>query len=215
MWELPVPASASIHVTVPHRVRRVVPSGVRVHRVSLTAANSTTLGGMAITTRTRTIVDLLRLERYELARTLFDRAIQPGWITVETLETAIRVGPGRTGNVQLRRLADGAEPGAHAESEQRLHSILKRAGLGGWVPQYRVQLSRGFAYIDAAFPEQLLAIEVDGRRCHDESSDRFETDRTRQNELIARGWRVLRFTWRSLNDEPAAVLARISEVLAS
>ncbi|HEX2308075.1 MAG TPA: hypothetical protein VHI14_07145 [Jatrophihabitantaceae bacterium] len=37
---------------------------------------------------------------------------------------------------------------------------------------------------------------------------RFESDRLRQNELVAAGWRVLRFTWRMLYDDPDRVLAR-------
>jgi very-short-patch-repair endonuclease len=70
--------------------------------------------------------------------------------------------------------------------------MLRRAGLRGWRAQYRIVLSGGVAYADVAFPLRRLAIEIDGRRHHDETSGRFESDRIRQNELVAAGWRVLR-----------------------
>ena len=121
--------------------------------------------------------------------------------------------PGRAGNVALRRLLNEAEPGAHAESERRLIKLLRRAGITGWVPQYRIRLSAGAAFTDLAFPDCRLAVEVDGRRYHDESSGRFESDRHRQNELQALGWRVLRFTWRMLIDDPDGVIAKITEIV--
>jgi very-short-patch-repair endonuclease len=109
----------------------------------------------------------------------------------------------------IRRL----EPGAHAESERVLHRLLRAAGLTGWTAQFRVPLADRIAYVDVAFAGERLAIEVDGRRFHDEFSDHFENDRGRQNELMAHGWRVLRFTWRMLVDHPEAVVAKIIQLL--
>lgn len=67
---------------------------------------------------------------------------------------------------------EGIEPGADAESERRLHAILRGAGLRGWKPQYRIDLPVGPIFADVAFPSQRVVIEVDGRRYHDESSGR-------------------------------------------
>jgi very-short-patch-repair endonuclease len=159
-------------------------------------------------------VDLLRAEPLPAARDLFDRAVQQGWVDLSELAEAVDDGRGLAGNAQPRRLVGGAEPGADAESERVLHRILKRAGLTGWVPQYRIRLADGVAYVDAAFPEQRVVIEIDGCRNHDAKSGRFESDRTRQNELIALGWRVLRFTWRMLSEDPLGVLAQIERMLA-
>jgi very-short-patch-repair endonuclease len=215
LCDLPVPPSSDIHVTVEHRQRRVVPQGVRVHRVPHSADEVRKVDGLPVTSPARTIIDLLRTERFARAQTLFDRSIQLGWLDVEAVSQSVRSGLGRTGNVQLRLLLAAVEPGAHAESERVLHRILNAAAVTGWIPQFPVRLSAGVAYLDVGFPEQMLAIEVDGRRAHDENSDRFESDRARQNELIARGWRVLRFTWRTLNDNPAAVVAKINELRAA
>jgi very-short-patch-repair endonuclease len=45
--------------------------------------------------------------------------------------------------------------------------------------------------------------------------DRFQRDRTKQNALIAAGWRVLRFTWIDISDRPAYVLAQVGHLLAA
>ena len=108
-----------------------------------------------------------------------------------------------------------AELLAHAESERKLHRLLRRAGLIGWTPQRRI-LACGHTYrVDVAFDYARLVIEVDGRRWHDAQSEQFEADRVRQNHLTAAGWRVLRFTWRRLTDDPNGVVAEIRAMLAA
>jgi very-short-patch-repair endonuclease len=48
--------------------------------------------------------------------------------------------------------------------------------------------------IDIAAPSAMLAIEVDGWAHHGKCLSDFTRDRTRQNLLVQRGWRILRFT---------------------
>jgi very-short-patch-repair endonuclease len=57
-----------------------------------------------------------------------------------------------------------------------------------------------------------LAIEIDGR-LHETSEDLFESDRWRQNVLVADGWRVLCFTWAMLRDHPEVFVAAVIEAL--
>ena len=113
----------------------------------------------------------------------------------------------------MRELLAGLEPGADAESERVLHRLLKHAGITGWRKQYRVRLRHRTAYLDVAFPQLKLLIEDDGKLAHDELSDRFEDDRSRQNELVAAAWTILRFTWRQLHDRPDWVLAQIEQFI--
>ena len=62
---------------------------------------------------------------------------------------------------------------------------------------------------------------VPSRPCYPASPDErrsdedlFESDRWRQNALVADGWRVLRFTWRMLKEHPEVVVAAISARIA-
>lgn len=206
--------SMTVHITVADKRFRKHLRNVRLHRVPLSPSEETRSAGMPVTTRQRTVIDLLRCETYRTARDLRDRAIRQGWIDGRTILRAVLREPGRTGNVQLRRLYDEIVAGAQAESERMLHVILRSSGVRGWLPQYRVQLGGRVAYIDVALPEFKIAIEVDGRDAHGPWSDRFADDRARQNDLVAAGWRVLRFTWEHLQD-PGYVLGQIAQLLAA
>lgn len=62
--------------------------------------------------------------------------------------------------------------------------------------------------IDAFIKPWSLIIEGDGRTYHTKRSD-FENDRRRDNLAAAHGYRVLRFTYRMLNDDPADVLRTV------
>jgi hypothetical protein len=72
--------------------------------------------------------------------------------------------------------------------------IADRAGRRSVLHRHRVQNLK-------------LALEIDGRR-HETDEDLFESDRWRQNALVA-GWRVLRFTWRMLQEHPDVFIAAI------
>jgi very-short-patch-repair endonuclease len=215
IWAVGSDSTMTVHITVDdRRFRKPVP-GVRLHRVRLDPADRALSHGLPITTRARTVIDLLRCERYAAARDLRDRALQQGWVDEVAIRRSVSAQLGRTGNTQLRRLLAELEVGAQAESERKLHAILRRAGITGWKPQYRVRLGPRVAYVDVALPAHKIALEVDGRRFHDDGSDRFSDDRERQNDLIAAGWRVLRFTWDMLTEHPDTVLTRIVQLLAA
>jgi len=55
-------------------------------------------------------------------------------------------------------------------------------------------------------------VELDSRRHHTALLDR-ESDRKRDNQLMANGWRVLRFTWDDLVDRPHDVVADVRRAL--
>jgi very-short-patch-repair endonuclease len=199
-------------VAVDPDLRRTAP-GLVLHRIAR-PGRSATIDGLPVTTRKTTVRDLLRTESRSVARSLLDRAVQQRRLEPDDLRRAVLDQPGRAGNTQLRSLIGDIEPGADAESERRLHRRLRAAKIGGWQAQYRVRLTSGVVYLDLAFPEHRVAIEVDGRRYHDARSEAFESDRRKQNELQLRGWLVLRFTWAALRDDPDGVVAMIVATLA-
>jgi very-short-patch-repair endonuclease len=215
LWQLPVPVSLAVHVTVADRRFRYAVADVRTHRVPLGRLHQVRFDRLPITDRARTVVDLLRTESLACARGLLDRALQQHWLQEQDVLAAFHDEPGRTGNRQLRLLIAELEPGAQAESERRLHRLLRRAGITGWVAQYEVGLPSGTRFVDVALPQQRIAIEVDGRRHHDDASDRFDDDRARANELVALGWRVLRVTWNELVHHPDRIVAQLRRLLAA
>jgi len=213
-WDVPVPDDQLVHVTRAERRRLEWPRGVRVHRVALMPEAAVEHRGLLVTTRVETILDCLGWLPLGVARGLADRAVQQRWLVAADVERRLEELPGRWGNRQLRRLLPHFTDGADAESERRLHRLLRSAGITGWVTQLPFTAGGHRFYIDLAFPALRLAIEVDGYEYH-RAADRFQADRTKQNALIAAGWRVLRFTWADLEDRPEYVIGRIRQLLAA
>jgi very-short-patch-repair endonuclease len=65
--------------------------------------------------------------------------------------------------------------------------------------------------IDCAYPDCLVAIELDGQG-HDEPV-KMEADARRDAHLRSAGWIALRFTWRRFSREPDGVLADVRAAL--
>lgn len=142
-----------------------------------------------------------------------DRALQRGWITRADLTERLCRFPHRRGNPQLRQLLDTIGDGAAAESERRLHRILRAHGFTGWRPNVPVWIDDVLvAVVDIAFRRARVAIEVDGM-AHHVDVDRFRRDRSRQNRLVTAGWTVLRFTWADLTENPEYVVRTIRAAL--
>jgi very-short-patch-repair endonuclease len=100
-------------------------------------------------------------------------------------------------------------------------SILETAFLrvirGAGLPEPRKQwpVKRGgrvVAIVDFAYPEQRLAIEIDGHRFHSGRRERLR-DLARQNEIVACGYDVLRFTSTDIEERADEMCARVAIML--
>lgn len=121
---------------------------------------------------------------------------------------------GRRGGQNLLRLLELGRTGAASVAEQRLHRLLRAAGLDGWQAAVPVEDGAGLiAVADVLFAGARLVIEVDGFAVHG-GRDRFVSDRRRHNRLVAAGSTVLRITWDDLRDRPDVVLAQIRQSLS-
>jgi very-short-patch-repair endonuclease len=63
--------------------------------------------------------------------------------------------------------------------------------------------------VDFRVRDTPVLLECDGWAYHGALREQFERDRRRDAELIADGWVVLRFTYRSITTRPAATANRI------
>ena len=198
-----------------HSRRVYPPSWVRVHRVPVAPHHLTHHRGLPTTSLPWTLCDYLPTLRTGKATRIADRALQQGWITADDIAWRLRKYPRRRGNPRLRALLALTGDGAAAQSERVLHALLRRAGLTGWVPNHPI-VSRGrvVAIADVAFPALRIAIEIDGMAYHTDV-DRFQRDRSRQNDLVTLGWTVLRFTWADLTERPHLVIATILRAAAA
>jgi very-short-patch-repair endonuclease len=188
---------------------------VRVHRVPVPARQLVYHDELPITSLPWTLCDYLATLPAGRAGQLADRALQRGWFTADHLARRVRDYPHRRGNPRLRQLLALTGDGAAAESERRVHALLRRAGIEGWIPNLPIRVDGVLvAIVDLAIPECRIAIEIDGMAYHTDA-ERYQRDRTRQNAVQLLGWLVLRFTWADVIHRPDHVIAEVRHAIAA
>lgn len=207
LWE-----SVSLGQT-PHVVGRWR-SGLGAKFVTHPGISTCKIDGITVARLADTVIDLVRFLPTGSARMVAYRACQLEILTVADLAIACERLVRCAGAPQLRVITTDLSTGTRSEAERLAVDLLRSMGVTGWTAQHEVVLPDGSrALIDIAFPEQLVAIEVDGRAFHSDAR-RFEGDRHRQNRLVQMGWTVLRFTWADLTERPRSVSEQILMALS-
>jgi very-short-patch-repair endonuclease len=177
------------------------------------------LKGLPVTTLERTLFDLAGTGRAKRADRATDNALVKRLTTTERLWEvwAELAAPNRPGTTELRRILLKRAPGYVAKEsvlEHRFSELLEPTDLER--PEWQVNLGgeEWVGRVDAYFRRARLVVELDGRVGHVGDLDRAR-DRARDNELMADGWRVLRFTWDDLVSRPAWVLSTLRRALVS
>ncbi len=164
--------------------------------------------GIAVASPACTVIDLIRFLRRHEAEQVGRAALQRRVVTLDALHLARARLSRLHGANQLQEVIEALAEGTHAESEHLFVTRLRDAGITGWVANHPVLIGGRRYFLDVAFERARLAVEIDGR-AHHSDSDAFQRDRQRQNDLVAAGWTVLRFTWEDLVDRPDEVIARV------
>ncbi len=124
-------------------------------------------------------------------------------------------GRGRRGAGVLRRLLDDRVLGDRV-ADSGVEALMAKVLADRDVPlpvHHHLVAAVVRAELDYAYPQQRIAIEIDGYGVHLRSRSTFEHDRHRQNELEIAGWRVLRFTSHALRQQPARVAGQVRRML--
>jgi very-short-patch-repair endonuclease len=191
-----------VELTIPGSQRRGVRPGVRVRRRDLAATDRVEVRGIPVTGVPLTVLEAA-VELGPAGSRLVDRSLQRR-VGFDDLHQAHCRNLGRDGSAAAATLLRAAGDRAASEAERVAIGLVRAAGLTGWVVGYRI----GGYEVDLAFPDDRVAVEVDGWAWHSDV-ERFRGDRRRQNALVLDGWTVLRFTWHDLTQRPAAVVAEI------
>lgn len=199
------PDEPEVTVGTDRRPRR---PGVTIYRTTRLAKRDFTKRGVVpITSPARTLVDVAALLSYPDLRAVADKAFRHELITPARLVAYIDRQPALPGIHRLRALADDRArkgiPGS--ELEALAIELIETSGL----PDPIRQLPVGRFFIDVAYPEQMVAIELEGKD-HLES---WQYDHDRHNTLELAGWRVLYFTWDDVTEHPTKVVVAIAEAV--
>ena len=201
----------AIHVTIRGKYGSR-PDGVRVHRSNtLTQSEVRPVDGLPVTSPARTLIDVGQ----ELDGWSFEHAVEEAltqkMVTERELRTAARKSRGRRGATRLVAVLDSwREPGiTRSMAERRFRGLIRAAQLPAPLTNVRVH---GYS-LDAYWPDLGVVVEVQGYKFHSGRAA-FERDSRKGAKLTAAGLTVIYVTWRQMEEEPYAVVARVAQVLA-
>lgn len=206
LWGLDGPFGGWVEITMP-RARAVELPGIVAHRTSdLDAEHLTVRHAIPVTKPARTLVDLGAVCSRALVDRAIDSAVASKLVTLEGLwwmlsEVARR---GRSGAGVLRDCLEWRFGVPASVLEGLFLRIVRDFDLPEPALQYPVKVDGRWRYLDAAYPDRMLAIELDGAKKR-MSPAALQADVERQNELVAEGFTFLRFTWEDLTARAAKV----------
>ena len=215
---LVLPKEGPVHVSVPAGRRALRRPGLTVHRVQALAIDR--LGPYPVTSLPRAVVDTWDVahrgtpnrRQREQARAVVIETLRGRRVSVSELRDEVSRRPALSGRRGLSRLIDLVAQGCQSELEiWGVRNVLCGPGMPHVVHQHPVPLPWGTVHLDAAVPELKVAIELDGAAFHGSAAAR-ERDTRRDAALAARGWVVLRFSYRRLTHDPEGCRREIVEV---
>jgi very-short-patch-repair endonuclease len=200
-----------VDVIIAPRARRLR-SGVRMHRVELQRDEVTRRERIPVTTAARTLYDVARHMAGRDLERMVAEALAQRLTTRSALERLVRRYERRPASARLGELLGSRSKPALTRSaaEEALLSLITKAQLPR--PDVNVRVA-GFE-VDFYWRGARLVVEMDGFGFHS-TRGRFETDRRRDAELLAKGLRVMRVTWQQIEQEREAVLVRLAQALAA
>ena len=215
LWRLPGfgPGRVEIYHPTSKRSRH----GVVVHRVRLDPGDVTRLRGWPVTTAGRTLVDVSSKLDAASFDTLFHHCLHTRLTTWRALQdlSERHSGSGCPGAGRLRAALLSYGLGGRAAAsplEARLARRLGRSELPKPLRQHEVRVGGARRYLDFAWPEARVAVEVDGYRWHS-SRGAWERDRARLRELRRAGWTIIHATKQDVDERFEGLLHELTSLL--
>jgi hypothetical protein len=203
----------AIDVTAPGRSRHKS-ALITVHRPrTLHPDDVTTKDGIPVTTVARTLLDLAEVLKPHQLRRAWNESQRLELFDLKAIRATMARGVGRRGLKPLAALVSEQldAPATKEQFQARFDDEVVRP-FGLERPIYGAPLL-GYE-IDALYPRERLAIELDSFEFHGRSRAAHERDRVKQLDLQLAGYTVVRLTWSMLN-EPAVVATRIQNFLSA
>ncbi len=207
----------AIDVTAPRGRGRSI-DGIDAHRSkSLRPCDVVVVDGIPCTSVARTLLDLAAVvDRRGLERAC-DQAEILQLFDLRTIEDVLARAHGHPGAGPLRAVLRGHAIGTtptRNELEERFLAVCDRHPIARPAVNAHVAVpgTDGFTP-DFVWHEARLVVETDGRETH-ATRRAFEEDRRRDALLALAGWRVVRFTWQQVLDDPDHVARVVRGLLA-
>ncbi len=204
-WEVPLPLERP-HVAVPRGRKVRDRREIQLHRLRVILSAD----GVA-TDPEQTVVDCARDLPFPVALSVVDSALRHGVDPVQ-LEVAAAAVRG-AGAARVRLVVAQADRRAANPFESSLRALALEAGLEVQ-PQHPIAVRDQVLHPDLVDPGRRLVLEADSFSHHADPSS-FAHDCYRYNDLVVRGWRVLRFPWVCVVSEPWLARRTLAELVRS
>jgi hypothetical protein len=182
-------------------------AGTQLHRDIVEADEIEVIGGVAVTSPTRTALDLGCWYPTMTAVAGMDALAAVTEIKAADVELLARRYAGRRGITRARRAADLFDAGAQSPKESWLRVVLVEAGLPRPQTQIPVrdEFGQAIAYLDMGWEDVKVAVEYDGDH-HRSDRSQFGWDIRRLERLQHKGWIVIRVV---AGDRPGEIIRRV------
>ena len=196
-----------IHVATPNRTRSC--PGVAVHHPrTLTTARHRRL---PVTPIPAALIQFARTATDSEVRRALSEADYKHCLDLDAIHAELR--RGRAGSARVRRVLPRHEPRI-ARTKSHLERLFLAICETHCIPLPQVNFPIGRMTVDAVWPEQRVAVELDGHWGH---RTRAQTDRDRRREFHTRrhGFKHARYSEAQLEEEPGLVAADVIALLVT
>ena len=166
--------------------------------------------GIPVTSVARTLLDLSAVLRTPDLATAIDRAERSGLFDLRAVVDVLDRAKGRRGGRALRRAIAAYEPSSQKSVLERRFKALLRTAPDIPTPLFNalVEGEQATHEVDAFWPTDQLAVQLDGFEFHRTRRDR-ERDATSDANLELAGRRVMRLTWDDVTVHGERTLRRV------
>jgi very-short-patch-repair endonuclease len=211
LWKIAPEPDGVIDITIRGR-DGARPRGVRVRRTDkLGRGEVRMVEGLPVTSAARTLIDIAAELDEETFWWAVNEALVQRLVTDRELKTTVAAGRGRRGASILGVLLERQREPAitRSQAEKRFLWLIRVAQL----PEPRTNVHLHGYSVDAYWPDLGVVVEVQSHKFHS-GRTAFERDARKGAKLTAAGLTVVYVTWRQMDEEPYAVVARVAQVLA-
>lgn len=213
LWEIWPKPIGTPHIVIPGNGRRGH-RGLVVHRMRrIDPSDRAELHGIPVTSLPLTALHLAALlSRRSFERVLVKAARRKEFSLDEATALAER-SRGRPGIAMFREVIGRdltAELRSLSELELRFVELMRAHR----IPLPEMNRDVESLKVDACWHEARAVVELDGFEFHKLPRD-LRNDNARMRRLVLAGYRVIRFVWRDLVDDPGGVVATVNRLLAT
>ncbi len=219
LWSVPLTA---VHVTRNPAAKSDSDRNLICHVCRLDPDEVTVVDGVAVTSPTRTVLDLGRLIGFTPAVIAADEALHRGLTSPELLSSSLENMHGTRGSRNAARVVNFADGRSESVGESRSRVLLAESGLPTPDLQVPVYAEDGFflGRGDFGYAEEKMIGEFDGQvkygrllRPGQSAGESVFEEKRREDAIRDAGWQVARWTWPDL-DVDGLVAARVQRALA-